>query len=96
MWLFGDVDIPFCHDRNSIDNLIANIGFSNHYNKAEIYTTIANQTYTSSENMDITNNKISLNVQIKINDEIVMHPRAYGIPFEMYAGTSGFVFFTKH
>ena len=25
-----------------------------------------------------------------INNEIVMHPRAYGIQFEMYAGTSGF------
>ena len=33
---------------------------------------------------------------MKINDEIVMHPRAYGIQFEMYAGTSGFaLFFNK-
>ena len=24
--LFGDVDIPNCYDRNSIDNIIANIG----------------------------------------------------------------------
>ena len=49
-------------------------------------------TYTGSENIDITDNQISLNFPLKINDEIVMHPRAYGIQFELYAGTSGFAF----
>ena len=73
---FGDADIPNVHDRTGIDNLIANIDVSNHYNKAEIDTTVAHQTYTSSENIGITNNQISLNFPIKINDEIVMHPRA--------------------
>ena len=29
---------------------------------------------------------------LNINDEIVMSPRAYGIQFDMYAGTSGFAF----
>ena len=29
---------------------------------------------------------------MQINAEIVSHPRAYGIQFEMYAGTSGFAF----
>ena len=29
---------------------------------------------------------------MKINDEIRFHPRAYGIQFEMYGGTSGFAF----
>ena len=39
--------------------------------------------YTGSENIDITNNEISLNFPLKINDEIVMHPRAYGNVFDM-------------
>ena len=55
-------------------------------------TSISPSTYTGSENIDITNNEMSLNFPIKINDEICFHPRAYGIQFEMYAGTSGFAF----
>ena len=39
-----------------------------------------------------TNNQISLNVLIKINDEIVMNPRSGSVYFEIYAGTSGVVF----
>ena len=75
-----------------MDSLIANGGFSNCYNKAEIDTVVANQTYTSSENIGITNDQVSLNFAIKLNGEIVMNPRAYGIQFDMYAGTSGFAF----
>ena len=48
--------------------------------------------YTISEIIGITNNQISLPFSIKVNDEIVMHSRAYGIQFEMYAWTSGFAF----
>uniref|UniRef100_UPI00404B2DF6 hypothetical protein n=1 Tax=Flavobacterium sp. TaxID=239 RepID=UPI00404B2DF6 len=55
-------------------------------------TSISPTTYTGTENINITNNQISLNFPLKINDEIVMHPRAYGIQFELYAGTSGFAF----
>ena len=33
-----------------------------------------------------------MNFPIKLNDKIVMHPRAYGIQFEMFAGTAGFAF----
>ena len=55
-------------------------------------TTVSPQTYTGSENIDITNNEISLNFPLNINDEIVLNPRAYGIQFEMYAGTSGISF----
>ena len=51
---------------------------------------------TSGGNIDITTNQISLTFPSKINGEIVMNPRAYVVYFEMYAGTSGFVFFTKH
>ena len=53
---------------------------------------ISPSTHTGSENIDITNNEISLTFPIKTNDEICFHPRAYGIQFEMYAGTSGFAF----
>ena len=52
--------------------------------------------YTGSEHIDITDNRISLNFSIKVNDEICFHPRASGIQFEMYGGTSGFAFFSKH
>ena len=47
-------------------------------------------TYTVSEDIDITNNQISLDFLIEIIGEIVMHPRSGGVYFEMYAGTSGF------
>ena len=33
-----------------------------------------------------------MNIPNKINDEVCSHPRAYGVQFEMYAGTSGFAF----
>ena len=36
-------------------------------------TTVSPQTYTGSENIDITNNEIQLNLPLKINDEIVLH-----------------------
>ena len=47
--------------------------------------------YTGGENIDITNNEISLNLPLKVNDEICLNPRLNGY-FEMYAGTSGFSF----
>ena len=54
-------------------------------------TTVSPQTYTGSENIDITNNDISLRLPLKINDEMSLNPRVNGY-FEMYAGTSGFIF----
>ena len=57
-----------------------------------LYDTNTNpQTYTESENIDITDNQISWNFPIKINDEVVLDPRLNGY-FELYAGTSGFSF----
>ena len=57
-----------------------------------LYDTGTNSsTYTGSENIDITNNEITLNFPLKINDEIVLHPRLNGY-FELYAGTSGISF----
>ena len=49
--------------------------------------------YTGSENIDITDNQISLNFPIKINNEIVLNPRAYdGAVFEIFSGTGNFAF----
>ena len=49
-------------------------------------------TYTGSENIDITGNQISLRFPWDINDEIVMPPRAYGEVFDMISGTDMFSF----
>ena len=44
--------------------------------------------YTGSKSIDITNNEISLNFPIKINNEVVSHPRAYGgAVFDMLSST---------
>ena len=64
----------------------------NIYNKTEIDTFLTNTNLAGSENLDITNNEISLTFPLKVNGEIVMNPRAYGIQFELYAATSGFAF----
>ena len=43
-----------------------------------IYDTgISPTTYTGSENIDITDNQISLNFPLTINDEVVLHPQNY-------------------
>ena len=53
-----------------------------------IYDTNTNpHSYTGSENIDITDNQISLTFPLKINDEIIMHPRNYGALFQLYSGT---------
>ena len=51
-------------------------------------TTVSPQTYTGSENIDITNNEISLNFPLKINDEIVLNPRVNG-HFEIHSAPNG-------
>ena len=49
--------------------------------------------YTGSENIDIKDNHISLNCPLKINDEVVMHPRNYdGAVFQLNSGTDSFTF----
>jgi hypothetical protein len=53
-----------------------------------LYDTNTNpHSYTGSENIDITDNQISLTFPLKINDEIIMHPRNYGALFQLYSGT---------
>ena len=49
--------------------------------------------YPGSDDIDITDNQISFNFPTKINDEIVLHPRAYdGAVFDMLPGTGNFAF----
>ena len=56
-------------------------------------TTVSPYTYTGSENINITDNQISLNFPIKHNGETVLHPRMYdGAVFEMISGTDNFAF----
>ena len=56
-------------------------------------TTVSPQTYTGSENIDITNNDISLSFPLKVNGEIVLNPRNYdGAVFGMSSGTCNFTF----
>ena len=49
--------------------------------------------YTGSEHIHITDNQISWNFPTKLNDEIVLKPRAYeGAVFDMVAGANNFAF----
>ena len=54
-------------------------------------TTVSPQTYTGSENIDITNNAISLNFPLEINDEIILNQRVNGY-FEIYSAPNGISF----
>ena len=57
-----------------------------------IYDTgMSSHTYTGSEHIDITNNRISLNFTLKINGEVVLHPRL-NWHVELHAATSSFAF----
>ena len=92
---YFELRAPSIYNKTEIGTLLENIDLSNYYNKTEVDTFLTNTNLTGSENIDITNNEISLTFPLKVNGEIVMNPRAYGIQFELYAATSGFVFFTK-
>ena len=57
-------------------------------------TAVSPHTYTGSENIDITNNRISSNLSLNVNGELVLNPRAYdGAVFEMSFGTDNCIFF---
>ena len=83
---------PNIYNKIEIGTLFENIDLSSYYDKTEVDTLLMNTNLTGSENLDITNNQISLTFPLKVNGEIVINPRAYGIQFDMYAATSGFVF----
>ena len=49
--------------------------------------------YTCSEHINITDNQISLNFPVAMNDDMVLNPRAYGgAVFDMLSGTGNFAF----
>ena len=82
------------YDLQSVYNANSHIGSITDLSQVflAIYdTTVSPSTYTGSENIDITNNEISLNCPLKINDELCLNPRVNGY-FELYAGTSGITF----
>ena len=54
-------------------------------------TTVSPQTYTGSENIDITNNEIPLNFPLGINDETSLNPRV-NCYFEIYSAPNGISF----
>ena len=56
-------------------------------------TSVSPYSYTCSENIDITDNQISLSFTLKVNDEVVLIPRNYdGAVFGMRPGTDNFTF----
>ena len=60
-------------------------------------TAVSPHIYTGSENIDITDDRISINFLSKVNGEVVFSPRNYdGAVFEMSSGTGNFLFSTKH
>ena len=73
-------------------------GFSEINDLSQVYlatydTNVQPFVYTGSENIDITDNQISLNFPIKISNETGLNPRAYDNDvFEMICGTGNFAF----
>ena len=84
------------YDLQSVYNVNGFIGMINDLSQVclALYDTNAQPfVYTGSENIDITNNSISLKFPIEIHNEIVLNPRAYdNAVFEMLSGTDDFAF----
>ena len=77
--LFGDFDIPNFYNKteiDAIDNELSTLCL-NTYTKTEVYNLITNIDLSGSGNINITNNQISLNFPVKVNDEVLFNPRAY-------------------
>ena len=65
----------------------------NTYTETEVGNLITGIDLSGSGNINITNNPISWNFSLKINDEVCSNPRAYGnAVFEMISGTDNFAF----
>ena len=77
-------------------NASSYIGITTGFSQAflAIYdTALSPHTSTGSENIDFTDNRISLRFLIKVNDEVVLNPRNHdGAVFEMSSGTGNFIF----
>ena len=87
------------YDLQSVYNGNGFVGITTPLQQAlAIYDTNAQPfVHTGSEHIDITNIQIPLNCPMKINNEIVLNPRAYdNAVFEMISGTGKFCFSAKH
>ena len=84
------------YDLQSVYNGNSHIGIITDLSQAfvAIYdTTVFPYSYTGSENIDITDNRISLNFPLEVMDEVVLNPRNYdGAVFDMSSGTDNFTF----
>ena len=56
---------PKIYNKTEIDTLFGNIDLGNYYDKTEIDTLLTNTNLIGSENIDITNNQISLTFPLK-------------------------------
>ena len=63
---------PNIYNKTEIDTLFEHIDVSSYYDKTEVDTLLTNTNLTGSENIDITNNQISLTFPLKVNREIVI------------------------
>ena len=88
--MFGDLDIPNFYNKTEIGATGDELSslFVNTYTKTEVYNLITNIDLTGSENIDISNNQISLTYPLQINNEAFLNPRVNGY-FEMYAAPNG-------
>ena len=89
---FGDLDVPGFYNKTEIDAIDDELPslILNTYTKTEVYNLITNINLTGSENIDITNNQISLTHPVK-KEEAFLNPRVNDY-LEMYAGPIGFTF----
>ena len=88
--LFTNINISNYYDKSYIDYLDNEIStqFLSTYTKTEVDALLLNTNLTGSDNLDISNNQISLTYPSKINDEAFLNPRVNGY-FEIYSAPNG-------
>ena len=93
---FGDLDIPNFYNTNKIDAIGDGLSslVLNTYAKTEVDNLLTNISLTGSENINITNNEISLTYPFKTNNEPCVNPRVNGY-FEIYAAPNGISFLQR-
>ena len=83
---FGDLDIPNFYNKAETDAIGDELSplVLNTYTKTDVDNLITNIDLSGSENIDITNNRISLTYPLNINIGAFLNPRV-NVYFEMYA-----------
>ena len=87
---FGDLDIPNFYNKNEIDAIDDGLSsvILNTYTKIEVDDLLTNIDLSGSENINITNNQISLTYPLKFNNEPFSNPRV-NVYFEIHAAPNG-------